>query len=104
MAKTNPDWALVSEQLSRVTRLTTEHFATEEAVMAEHRMSPELLAAHCEDHQRIINDVAEFHLNAMAGRRESIESIASMMHDWIVYHLHEFDRHLVPLLAKPATL
>lgn len=43
--------------------------------------------------------MADFHLNAMRGHRESIESIATRGHDWIVDHLHEFDLRLIPLIA-----
>jgi hypothetical protein len=43
--------------------------------------------------------MADFHLNATRGHRESIESIATMVHDWIVDHLHELDLRLIPLIA-----
>lgn len=106
MAAESPDWEVVDDQLTKVTTLTAEHFETEESVMLELKMPVAFFEAHRQEHRRILGEIADFHLNALQGHREHLESVAAMLHDWIIAHLQKYDCQLLPLLSakrsKPA--
>lgn len=79
------------------------HFAYEEQRMVDARFPPDRLAAHREEHNKIVRRIREFHIESNEGNHEALKELLPYLYgDWLIVHICEDDMEYKPYLAKAA--
>lgn len=82
----------VNDKLGELGRIATLHFDTEEMLLKRLGVEEKALAAHIEEHTRILEGIAQLHLDIMAGKHLTIDRIVTQLRSWIVVHILLFDQ------------
>ncbi len=87
-----------SEALSRLTRQMHHHFVREERFMAGLDMPETLRREHEQAHSRIIEGLAQIHLDTMLGLRLPVDEVISRVVAYVEHHIIDFDLGLKAFL------
>jgi len=90
----------VIDQLTRLNELIYQHFIAEEALMKQVNMPVEQIMLHQSEHLRILEELAQIHLNIMYGRQHQVSEVIDQVIAWISAHTLDFDLPIQPYLAK----
>jgi hemerythrin len=92
-----------AELLDRFVDFTKVHFASEETLMRLYQYPQ--LAAHAEDHQRTLEQIAEIRDTWLAGQGEAAADLTQRLVDWTLQHIESadkaFSRYLLRLGIGP---
>lgn len=97
----SPD-EMLSEILSKLSHQIHHHFMTEEMLMAGLPLPPAMLRAHRAAHEQILEELAQIHFDAMAGKPLSLQEIIAAVATWVSRHLVEYDLELKPYINGQA--
>ena len=93
----------VVDCLTRISQQLHQHFLAEEALMLRIQMPVDELAAHKNEHLRILEELAELHFKIMQGNVSWVADVQHQLSDWVADHIHVFDTPISHYLAKANT-
>jgi hemerythrin-like metal-binding protein len=88
----------LSDILGKLTKQLQHHFLTEETVMDRLDMPNVMLKAHHAAHHRIIEELTQLHMESMAGKPRSLETIIADVGRWVYQHMVEYDLDMKPYI------
>jgi hemerythrin len=88
----------VSDILGKLTKQLQHHFLTEETVMDRLAMPNAMLKAHRAAHHKIIEELTQLHMDSMAGRPHSLDTIITDVSRWVYQHVLEYDLEMKPYI------
>lgn len=71
----------VLNELSRIVRLYLE---SEEALLRRKRVSPEEIARRVQEHNRILEESVQIHLDIMAGKAKAVDQVVPVLRAWVL--------------------
>lgn len=75
------------------------HFAYEEQRMVDARYPAGKLAAHREEHNKIVRQIRQFHAKVTEGDHEALKDLLPYLYgDWLIHHICETDMDYRPYL------
>jgi hemerythrin-like metal-binding protein len=83
-----------AEKFSAFEKIISLHFDTEEAFMRRGGMEPEMLAEHIRDHQKILSQLVQFHLENMQGISRTAAEVYELVNENYISHGINFDSKL----------
>ena len=81
--------------LDRLTLHVSAHFATEEALMERVRFPRAAAEIHRLEHARLTDETRAYVVLFRQGELTTIEPLVDFLREWLVGHVHGFDRTLV---------
>ncbi len=66
---------------------TLYHFQEEEKLMAQSRLDQQLIAAHCLEHERFIQEVGYMYQNMTGSQDKEARRLLRFLCDWLTYHI-----------------
>ncbi len=84
----------VVDQLTRLNQHIHQHFRSEEALMLRLGMPTDELTKHQLEHLRILEEMAQLHLNIMHGSSSRVSDVFEQISGWITKHVLDFDLNM----------
>lgn len=92
-----------SEVLSRLGRQINAHFDSEEEILRDCGMPPEMVMDHIRAHTEILEQYACLNLDLMAGKLQSRDEALGLVRRWIVDHVLNHDVRIRDYLPGAAS-
>lgn len=88
----------VRQLMERLIGLTRLHFQSEERLMERYAFPG--LAAHAEEHQRLLNKLARWHGQALQGAGSELRGVVEGLREWFQAHTEGADQEYGPWLRE----
>lgn len=89
----------ISEAMTTIGRLIRSHFNSEEKVLEQLRAPAADIAAHKEDHTRLIDEYVDLLMNTINGKPVEPAKLAAFLKRWLTEHIVNHDLKIRDYLA-----
>lgn len=89
-----------SQSMAKLGQLITQHFASEELVFRQSALPTDEVAAHEEDHRKIVAGYTELQIYLQSSENPDKKAIAETIDGWLRSHLFGFDMKMKPYLVE----
>ncbi|GAB4132523.1 MAG: hypothetical protein Fur0015_06030 [Ignavibacteriales bacterium] len=98
--KNNANKSTMFSILNNLVSYAEEHFTDEEAVMQKAGVPEEHFNYHKELHEKLTLSVFELNAELEKGETKTLNEIENFLNEWLIKHILEEDKKLVPYSAK----
>jgi len=98
--KKNANKSTMFSILNHLVSYAEEHFADEELIMRKAGVSAEHFEYHKDLHEKLTLSVFELNSELERGEPKTLHEIEVFLNDWLIKHILEEDRKMLPYSAK----